>query len=184
MREMMAFRSCQTTSMSVSWGAYFGSHSTVSQCARAASAARVALLVWIGPLSSTITTGLPGSPGLGPYRNRGFAAGRMCSTFICWPGELSMLFVCGRSVRRGCEYNSISAYMFLMQLVYLHAASNEVCRSDRFAAGHERQALRSIQSRRPGAHDGIWHLLKHGFGKGLVTQVGEMVLTDNEMINH
>ena len=33
-------RSRQTGSMSLSSGAYFGSHSTVSQCARAASAAR------------------------------------------------------------------------------------------------------------------------------------------------
>ena len=44
----------------VQFGAYLGSHSTVSQCARAASAARESLLVWIGPLSSTKTTGLAG----------------------------------------------------------------------------------------------------------------------------
>ncbi len=37
--------------MSLSSGAYSGSHSTLSQWARAASAARVALLTWIGPLS-------------------------------------------------------------------------------------------------------------------------------------
>ena len=42
----------------VEFGGYFGSHSTVSQCRRASSAARLALLVWIGPLSRTITTGL------------------------------------------------------------------------------------------------------------------------------
>jgi len=42
-------------SMSFNSGAYLGSHSTVSQCARAASAARESLLVWIGPLSSTST---------------------------------------------------------------------------------------------------------------------------------
>src|SRR3984957_18130178 len=36
--------------MSLSSGAYFGSHSTVSQCARAASAASERLLVWIGPV--------------------------------------------------------------------------------------------------------------------------------------
>ena len=52
----------------VQFGRIFGSHSTVSQCARAASAARAILLVWIGPLSSTSTTGLIGWPGLGPYR--------------------------------------------------------------------------------------------------------------------
>jgi hypothetical protein len=38
---------------------YLGSPSTVSQ-SRAASAAREALLVWMGPLSSTKTTGLSG----------------------------------------------------------------------------------------------------------------------------
>jgi len=47
-------------------GAYFRSHSTVSQCARAASAASERLLVWIGPLSSTSTTGLAYRPGCGP----------------------------------------------------------------------------------------------------------------------
>src|SRR3954452_7185980 len=41
--------------MSFSSGAYVGSHSTVSH-GRAASALRLALLVWIGPLSSTSTT--------------------------------------------------------------------------------------------------------------------------------
>ncbi len=45
--------------MSFSSGAYLGSHSTVSQ-GRAASALVLALLVWIGPLSSTSTTA--GSP--------------------------------------------------------------------------------------------------------------------------
>ena len=34
--EMMRLRSRHTGSMSLSSGAYFGSHSTVSQCARAA----------------------------------------------------------------------------------------------------------------------------------------------------
>ena len=41
--------------MSFSSGAYVGSHSTESR-GRAASALRLALLVWIGPLSSTSTT--------------------------------------------------------------------------------------------------------------------------------
>ena len=41
---------------SFSSGAYFGSHSRVSQ-GRAASAFAVSLLVWIGPLSSTATRG-------------------------------------------------------------------------------------------------------------------------------
>jgi hypothetical protein len=40
--------------MSLSSGAYFGSHSGVSQCSRSASAARVALLVWTGPLMDSI----------------------------------------------------------------------------------------------------------------------------------
>ena len=60
--------------MSFSSGAYFGSHSTVSQ-GRAASAAREALLVWIGPLSRTRTTGVarssspdPRSRAPGPVR--------------------------------------------------------------------------------------------------------------------
>ena len=47
----------------MSSGAYFGNHSTVSQCARAARAASERLLVWIGPLSSTSTTGLACRPG-------------------------------------------------------------------------------------------------------------------------
>lgn len=51
--------------MSLSWGAYFGSHSTVSQ-ERLSRAARLSLLVWIGPLSSTSTTGFSTPPGLGP----------------------------------------------------------------------------------------------------------------------
>ena len=41
---------------SFSSGAYFGSHSRVSQ-GRAASAFVVSLLLWIGPLSSTATRG-------------------------------------------------------------------------------------------------------------------------------
>src|SRR5215208_5204538 len=54
--------------MSFSSGAYFGSHSTVSQWARSASAARLALLVWIGPLSRTRTRtrGLDRNSELGP----------------------------------------------------------------------------------------------------------------------
>src|SRR3954454_7171315 len=48
--------------MSFSSGAYFGSHSTVSQ-GRAASAFRLALLVWIGPLSRTRETGRCWRPG-------------------------------------------------------------------------------------------------------------------------
>src|SRR5829696_1457514 len=50
------FRSRQHRSMSFSSGAYFGSHSTVSQ-GRWASARVVSLLVWIGPLSRTATSG-------------------------------------------------------------------------------------------------------------------------------
>src|ERR1700683_4240454 len=46
--------------MSLSSGAYLGSHSTVSQWARAARAARESLLTWIGPLSSTRPTTLAG----------------------------------------------------------------------------------------------------------------------------
>ena len=61
-----ALRSRQTVSIVLSSGAYVGSHSTLSQWSRAASAAWVALLVWIGPLSSTMTTGLWHWPGLGP----------------------------------------------------------------------------------------------------------------------
>ena len=43
-----------------------GNHSTVSQWARSANAAWLALLTWIGPLSRTRTTGLFGIPGLEP----------------------------------------------------------------------------------------------------------------------
>ena len=48
--------------MSLSSGAYFGSHWTVSQCLRASMALRVSLLTWIGPLSSTSTTGFIARP--------------------------------------------------------------------------------------------------------------------------
>ncbi len=49
--------------MSLSSGAYLGSHWTVIQ-ARLSRAARLALLMWIGPLSSTMTTGFAARPGL------------------------------------------------------------------------------------------------------------------------
>src|ERR1700740_2997351 len=51
--------------MGLSSGAYFGSHSTLSQDARVASAARVALLVWMGPLSRTRRAGLGRLAGFG-----------------------------------------------------------------------------------------------------------------------
>ena len=51
--------------MAFSSGAYLGSHSTLSH-GRAASAAVAALLVWIGPLSSTSTTGRCSRLGAGP----------------------------------------------------------------------------------------------------------------------
>ena len=47
----------------VEFGCVFGSHSTVSQCLRASMALRVSLLTWIGPLSSTSTTGFIARPG-------------------------------------------------------------------------------------------------------------------------
>jgi hypothetical protein len=50
----------------IEFGAYLGSHSMVSQCGRAASAARESLLTWIDPLSSSSTTGLTRRPGMGP----------------------------------------------------------------------------------------------------------------------
>ena len=52
----------------VELGCVFGSHSTVSRCLRASMALRVSLLTWIGPLSSTSTTGFIARPGWGPYR--------------------------------------------------------------------------------------------------------------------
>src|SRR3984957_17870566 len=54
----LAFRSPQTISMSFNSGAYLGSHSTVSQWARSANAARLALLTWSGPLSKDEDDGL------------------------------------------------------------------------------------------------------------------------------
>jgi hypothetical protein len=60
MREMMRFEIPPDAFDVVQFGVYFGSHLTVSQWARAASAAKVSLLVWIGPLASTRTTGLVG----------------------------------------------------------------------------------------------------------------------------
>jgi hypothetical protein len=48
----------------IEFGGVFWLHSTVSQWARAARAASERLLVWIGPLSSTSTTGLACRPGL------------------------------------------------------------------------------------------------------------------------
>jgi hypothetical protein len=67
MREVARFQVApDDLSMSFNSGAYLGNHSTVSQWARSASAARLALLTWMGPLSRTRTTGLVGAPGLGP----------------------------------------------------------------------------------------------------------------------
>src|SRR3954463_10498373 len=51
--------------MAFSSGAYFGSHSTVSQ-GRAARAFRLALLVWIGALARTRETGRTSRPAAGP----------------------------------------------------------------------------------------------------------------------
>jgi hypothetical protein len=48
----------------------------VSQWARSARAARVALLVWIGPLSSTRITGPSAGPASGPSAGRSPPAGR------------------------------------------------------------------------------------------------------------
>ena len=62
--EMTGFEIAPDDSISLSSGVYLGSHSTTSQCARSASAASVALLTWIGPLSSTRTTGLAGARAL------------------------------------------------------------------------------------------------------------------------
>ena len=50
----------------IEFGEYFGSHSTVNQWAR--RPAPPALLTWIGPLSSTITTGLVLEARLGSRR--------------------------------------------------------------------------------------------------------------------
>ena len=63
MCQMVRLEIVPDTSMSLSSGAYFGSHSTVSQCLRASMALRVSLLTWIGPLSSTSTTGFIARPG-------------------------------------------------------------------------------------------------------------------------
>jgi hypothetical protein len=59
MREEVAFQIAPGSLDVVELGSVFGSHWMVSQ-SRAASAAREALLVWIGPLSTTQTTGLSG----------------------------------------------------------------------------------------------------------------------------
>ena len=52
----------------VEFGRVFGQPFDGEPVGRAARAAIVALLTWIGPLSSTMTTGFVGRPGLGPYR--------------------------------------------------------------------------------------------------------------------
>ena len=51
MGEVIGFEIVPDGSISLSSGAYLGSHSTVSQWARAARAPSERLLVWIGPLS-------------------------------------------------------------------------------------------------------------------------------------
>ncbi len=66
MGEMMRFEVMPDDFDIVEFGGVLGSHSTVSQWARAASAVSESLLTWIGPLSSTRTTGLAGRPGAGP----------------------------------------------------------------------------------------------------------------------
>jgi hypothetical protein len=50
----------------IEFGGVFWQPLDAQQCARAARAAVVALLVWIGPLSRTNTVGLVAVPGLGP----------------------------------------------------------------------------------------------------------------------
>jgi len=47
-------------------GAYLGSHSTLNQRARVAFAGKADFLLWMGPFSGTMTTGLWHWPGLGP----------------------------------------------------------------------------------------------------------------------
>lgn len=69
--------------MSFSSGAYFGSHSTVSQ-ARSANAAREALLVWIGPLSRTRMTGFWGR---GPSAHGGPLATGLDPVVDPWAGH-------------------------------------------------------------------------------------------------
>ena len=66
--QMMRFEVVPDNLDVVEFGRVLGSHSTVSQWARAARAAVVALLTWIGPLSSTMTTGFIRMPGLGPIQ--------------------------------------------------------------------------------------------------------------------
>ena len=75
--------------MSLSSGAYLGSHSMVSQCARAASAAIESLLVWIGPLSSTSATGLVGWPAWDHRADRVARDGRRnrCCAWSDWCGR-------------------------------------------------------------------------------------------------
>ena len=68
MREAKQLQFAQTISISFNSGAYLRNRSTVSQCARPDSAALLASLTWMGPLSSTRTTGLFGVPGSGPQR--------------------------------------------------------------------------------------------------------------------
>jgi hypothetical protein len=66
--EVMGFKIASDRLDFIEFRGVFGSRSTVSQCARAARAAIERLLVWIGPLSSTSTTGLACRPGCGPKR--------------------------------------------------------------------------------------------------------------------
>ena len=70
----------------VEFGSVLGYHSTVSQCARAARAASDSLLTWIGPLSSTSTTGFAGLPGLGPKSSS--SCSRWATKWCCasWAG--------------------------------------------------------------------------------------------------
>ena len=76
--------------MSFSSGASFGSHSTVSQWARSARAARDALLVWIGPLSRTSTIGVIATPSL-VVPVFGFANAGVSLSGISWAAVLAPL---------------------------------------------------------------------------------------------
>ena len=77
--EVAALEVAPGASMSFSSGARFGNRSTVSQ-GRSLRALHVARLVWIGPLSSTRTTGRSPRSGPGPYFRSSRASKSMKST--------------------------------------------------------------------------------------------------------
>ena len=91
--EMMRFEVAPYNLDVIEFRPLFGQPFDGEPMGAAASAAPVALLTWIGPLSSTMTTGLIRRPGFGPYRASSISKSAMKSALRL------VLLVCTTSLR-------------------------------------------------------------------------------------